>query len=470
MYPKPAIGPVRYNSDLMRKRLKQVISERSVEKVVILDDDPTGIQTIHDLYVYTGYDIETLRAAFLDPNRAFFILTNSRSLFPAETAALHKTIAENLSLVSSELAIPFQLISRTDSTLRQHYPLETQVLNDAMGARFDGEILIPALFGGNRFTVDDIHYVVDGGNWIPCNLTDYAKDKSFGYASADLKDWIEEKTLGKYKADEVLSISLDELRNGGVEGIAVKLNAVTKFGKVIVNAVEQDDLLIFAIALYQSLDQGKRFLYRTSASFINSFVDCDQSPYLNRQDVVDTHNHNGGLIVIGSHVDKTSRQLEKLKSSSASCMFIEFDQHLVLTHDLAKETMRVTHRVQTLLEEGITAVVSTRRDRVDFATEDPQKQLAMTREIAYALMSVVKDLKVKPRFILSKGGITSSDIGTQGLCVSRALVSGQIQACVPVWKIEQGKYAGMPYIIFPGNIGTDDALTDIVHELTEETQ
>lgn len=470
MYPKPMIEPVRYASDQMKNRLKQAVSQRLFEKVVILDDDPTGIQTIHDLYVYTGFDIETLRTAFQDPNRAFFILTNSRSLYPAETAAMHREIARNLVLVSKELSIPFQLISRTDSTLRQHYPLETQVLNETMEMCFDGEILIPALFGGNRFTVDDIHYVVDNEHWIPCNETDYAKDKTFGYASADLKEWIQEKTQGRFKADDVLSISLAELRSGDIEAITNKLNQVTSFRKVIVNAVEQDDLMIFTIALYHSLNMGKRFIYRTSASFINTFVDCQQSPYLKKQDVVDMHNHNGGLIVIGSHVNKTSRQLEKLKKSISDCMFIEFDQHRVLTRDLAQETRRVSQRADQLLKEGVTVVVSTRRERVDFITDDLQKQLAMTREIAFALMSVVKDLTVKPRFILSKGGITSSDIGTQGLGVSRALVLGQIQACIPVWKIEQGKYAGSPYIIFPGNIGTDDALSDIVHELTEETK
>ncbi|MGB7594820.1 MAG: four-carbon acid sugar kinase family protein [Erysipelotrichaceae bacterium] len=470
MYSKPSIMPATFLSDEVRNRLKQVVSARPHEKVVILDDDPTGTQTIHDYYVYTGYDHATLRGAFLDEKRSFFILTNSRSLFPDETAAMHREIARNLMLVSQELNVPFQLISRTDSTLRQHYPLETQVIHETMDACFDGEILIPALFGGNRFTVDDIHYVVDKEQWIPCDQTDYAKDKTFGYHFADLKEWIQEKTQGRYPADEVTSISLAELRGCDIEGITHKLNKVTNFNKVIVNAVEQDDLTVFVLALYQSLDAGKKFLYRTSASFINSFIDCTQAALLHKKDVVDLQNRNGGLIVVGSHVAKTTRQLEHLRNSATDISYVEFDQHRILTQELDQETLRVTQETDRLLKENKNVVVSTRRERIDFIVDDPEKQLAMTREIAFALMSVVKKLSVKPRFILAKGGITSSDIGTQSLGVSRALVIGQILDCVPVWKVEQGRYAGLPYIIFPGNIGTDDALIDIIQELTEETQ
>ncbi len=470
MYQKPKIDPIRYDIELMKNRLHDAVAQRTHEKVVILDDDPTGIQTIHDLYVYTAYDLDTLRLAFNDAHRTFFILTNSRSLFPEETTILHREIAENLTKISKELSIPFQLISRTDSTLRQHYPLETQILNESMDVAYDGEILIPALFGGNRFTVNDVHYVVEGDQWIPCNETDYAKDKTFGYKSADLKEWIEEKTLGEYSTADITGISLEELRNGDINGIEAKLNQVNSFNKVIVNAVEQSDMMVFTIALYRSLDTGKRFLFRTSASFINSFIDCTQTPLLQRSQVVDPKNHHGGLIVIGSHVSKTTRQLQHLKQAAKNIVFIEFDQHLVLTHELESETRRVTKSIDALLRNGTSVVVSTRRERVDFSGNDPEKQLSMTREIAFALMSVVKDLTVLPRFIISKGGITSSDIGTKSLGVSRALVLGQILACVPVWKIENGKYIGLPYIIFPGNIGTDDSLVDLLNELTEETQ
>ena len=71
-------------------------------KIVVLDDDPTGIQTVHDIYVYTDWSPETIREAFSDPSPMFFILTNSRSLSQADTSQLHREIAETVYQVSQE--------------------------------------------------------------------------------------------------------------------------------------------------------------------------------------------------------------------------------------------------------------------------------------------------------------------------------------------------------------------------------
>lgn len=38
--------------------------KRDLFKIVVLDDDPTGIQTVHDVYVYTDWELSTLREAF----------------------------------------------------------------------------------------------------------------------------------------------------------------------------------------------------------------------------------------------------------------------------------------------------------------------------------------------------------------------------------------------------------------------
>ena len=75
-------------------------------------------------------------------------------------------------------------------------------------------------------------------------------------------------------------------------------------------------------------------------------------------------------------------------------------------------------------------------------------------------------LHVKPAYIIAKGGITSSDVGTKALKVKKALVMGQIQKGIPVWLTgEESKFPGMPYIIFPGNVGDKDTLRLIVEEL-----
>ena len=50
----------------------------NTKKIVVLDDDPTGVQTVHDVSVYTGWTHESVLAGFREANNLFYILTNSR--------------------------------------------------------------------------------------------------------------------------------------------------------------------------------------------------------------------------------------------------------------------------------------------------------------------------------------------------------------------------------------------------------
>lgn len=68
-----------------------------------------------------------------------------------------------------------------------------------------------------------------------------------------------------------------------------------------------------------------------------------------------------------------------------------------------------------------------------------------------------------PSFIIGKGGITSSEIGTKALKVKKALVLGQVLKGIPVWLTDsESKFPNMPYVIFPGNVGDENALFDVV--------
>ena len=65
--------------------------------------------------------------------------------------------------------------------------------------------------------------------------------------------------------------------------------------------------------------------------------------------------------------------------------------------------------------------------------------------------------------MVSKGGITSSVLATDALNVRRAQVLGQILPGVPVWQLgPEARYPGMPYVVFPGNVGGPDALLKAV--------
>ena len=86
--------------------------------------------------------------------------------------------------------------------------------------------------------------------------------------------------------------------------------------------------------------------------------------------------------------------------------------------------------------------------------------------ISEAVQSVVGNLQITPAFIIAKGGITSSDVGVKALGVRRALVLGQIQPGVPVWRTgPESKFPGMTYVIFPGNVGEERTLRDAVSTL-----
>lgn len=448
-----------------RKALKDI-----KQKVVVLDDDPTGVQTVHDVYVYTGWSVAELTQAFLAPEKMFFVLTNSRGMEAAETQQVHWEIARNLLAAAHCTGKDFLIVSRSDSTLRGHYPLETETLCETLetqgGMRVNGEILMPFFAQGGRYTIRNVHYVAMGDRLIPAGDTEFAKDRTFGYSASDLRYWIAEKTGGAYPPQSVTTVSLAELRSNDLRAVTEKLGCVEGFGKVVINAVEDADAERFVTALAPLLMQGKRFIYRSAAALTRALGGVEDRPLLTRSELVNTVNRKGGLIVVGSHVQKTTRQLEALRRDE-SIEFLELNQHLAL--DEAAFTAECD-RVHSLMNEhicaGRTVAVYTRRDRFDLNTGNKEDELRLAVRISDAVTALVASLSVQPNFIIAKGGITSSDIGVKALRVRRAKVMGQILPGIPVWLTgPESLFPDLPYVIFPGNVGEDDSLYDAVQKM-----
>lgn len=432
-------------------------------KIIVLDDDPTGVQTVNGIHVYTDWTEESIAAGFAEENRMFFILTNSRAFQTAQTAEEHRTIAARVAAEARRTGKEFMLISRSDSTLRGHYPLETVTLARTLeesGERIDGEVLMPFFKEGGRFTIGDVHYVQEGAELTPAGDTEFARDKTFGYTSSDMKEYIEEKTQGAFRAADVVSISLDDLRAMRVDVIIKQLMAVTDFRKVIVNAVDYVDVKVFAIAMIRAMKAGKHFLFRTAAAWTKVIGGVTDKPLLRRDELVVPGNANGGLIIIGSHVKKTTEQFEKLRELDA-VKFVEFNHLLVLdTPRLEAELQRIIRETEDAIRHGMTVAVYTGRKRFDAGSEE--ESLRVSVQISDALTSIVRRLSVQPAFLIAKGGITSSDVGTKGLSVRRALVLGQVAPGIPVWQTgAESKFPGMSYIIFPGNVGAAETLRDV---------
>ena len=439
-------------------------------KIIVLDDDPTGVQTVHDISVYTDWSYDSIKRGFEEKGKLFYILTNSRGFTVEQTTRAHLEIGETAAKVSEETGIDYVIVSRGDSTLRGHYPLETELRARAeekhRNRAVDGEIICPYFKEGGRFTIGNVHYVKYGNELVPAGETEFAQDKTFGYHCSNLKDYVEEKTGGRYPAREVLDISLEELRSLDYSAITDKLLALHDFGKIVVNAVDACDLKVFCIALYDAMKQGRRFMFRTAAGFVREFGAVGDRPLLSREEMVAGDRKTGGIIVVGSHTKKTTSQLEELKAVPG-IRFLEFNSDLVLDEEKFQEEIQsVVRREEELLEQGVTVAVYTKRKLLSLENDSPEAALTRSVKISDAVQSLVGGLKVTPGFVVAKGGITSSDVGTKALKVKKATVLGQVRPGIPVWRTgAESRFPGIPYVIFPGNVGEAETLKETVEIL-----
>ena len=440
------------------------------KKIVVLDDDPTGVQTVHDISVYTDWDLESMKAGFMEENNLFYVLTNSRGFTAEETTKAHKEIGEVVHKAYEETGKDYIFISRSDSTLRGHYPLETMILKDAYesntGRKIDGEILCPFFKEGGRFTIDNIHYVKYGDELVPACETEFAKDKTFGYSALTMPEYVEEKTGGRYKAEDVTCISLEDIHNCDYDKIQEQLMAVKDFNKIIVNAVDYADIKVFCVALFRAMRAGKSFMFRTAAAIVKVMGGVSDQPLLTREKMVVKETDNGGIIVVGSHTEKTTKQLECLKSMD-NILFVELNAGLVTDPEaFAEEVDRCLSVEEKAIREGKTVCCYTTRKLITADTGDKEDELRLSVRISEAVQSLVGRLSVTPSFVVAKGGITSSDVGTKALKVKKARVLGQIMPGIPVWQTgRESRFPLTPYVIFPGNVGDVETLRDAVQVL-----
>lgn len=457
-----------YIDSLLKKEI-----EANNKKIVVLDDDPTGVQTVHDISVYTNWDKDSIRQGFEEENNLFYVLTNSRGFTEEQTTKAHHEIAEVVDEVARETGKEYIFISRSDSTLRGHYPLETQLLKadyeKNTGKTIDGEIMCPFFKEGGRFTIDNVHYVKYGEELVPANETEFAKDKTFGYTAYTMPEYIEEKTKGEYKAADVTCISLEDIHNMDIDKIEAQLMGVTGFNKVIVNAVDYADVKVFCTALYRAMAKGKVFMFRTAAAIVKVMGAVTDQPLLTREQMVVKETTNGGIVVVGSHTEKTTKQVECLKELK-DIEFIELDATLVKDDDAFEaEVSRCLAREEECIRAGKTVCCYTTRALITADTGDKEDELRLSVKISDAVQSLVGRLSITPSFVIAKGGITSSDVGTKALEVKKANVLGQIKPGIPVWQTgEESKFPLTPYVIFPGNVGEISTLKEAVEVLVNK--
>ncbi|MEP7162051.1 MAG: four-carbon acid sugar kinase family protein [Dermatophilaceae bacterium] len=442
---------------------------------VVLDDDPTGTQSVADLPVLTHWDVEDFTWAFGQRAPAVYVMTNSRSLDPEHAEQVNREVAAAALQASQQSGVPLVFVSRSDSTLRGHFPLEPDVLSDvlaAVGRPVDGVILVPAFADAGRLTVDGIHYAgsrADG--FIPVGESEFAKDATFGYRSSDLRDWVVEKTGGGVSADSVVLIDLATLRSGPA-AVAEILRDVSAGTVVAADCLEENDLLLLAAALERAEAGGRHFVYRVGPPFMRARIGQVPHAPLTRADVdrIADAGHGehsvGGLIVVGSHVAQTTRQLDTLRARRTATE-LEIDVAAVL--DPSRREAHLQQVVRSAVD-GLArgnVVVSTTRRLV--TGDDAGSSLGIARDVSRAVVDVVQGIlkRCPPRFVVAKGGITSSDVATHGLSIRRAFVRGpMLPGIVSLWEPSDGPALGIPYVVFAGNVGDDQGLADVVDKLS----
>ena len=453
-------------------------------RLVFLDDDPTGTQTITDLPVLTSWSVADVQWALQQNTTGFFILTNTRSLSEADAAKLNRQVVEALHEAATAEQVRYALASRSDSTLRGYFPLETDVLAEELakrGTTVDGVIVCPAYVEPGRVTVNSVHWARTNEGMIPVAHSEFAKDASFGYRNSDLRDWVEEKTAGRIRRDEVARITLTDIRTGGPDRVLEILSGLRNGQPVVVDTASDADQQVVVLAALRAEAAGKNFIYRIGPSFVRARSGQRPTPPADAErlreigasqptDPTDTRPAtNHGLIAVGSHVPLTTRQLDRLRSKGK---IIELELDVPTLLDDAARTRHVSEiagQAARLLErsEGDSdIVISTSRTLV--TGDDAVHSLSIARTVSAALVGTVREIanQIRPAFVLAKGGITSSDTATAGLSIRRAWCRGtMLPGIVSLWEPVTGLAKGIPYIVFAGNVGDDDALAAVVDTL-----
>ena len=453
--------PPEWPDDLLPEIRHQV--RDSQRKVVVLDDDPTGTQTVYGIPVLTEWSVTSLAAELIDDAPAVYLLTNSRSMPLDQAQAVNREIGRNLIAASQQTQRDFVVVSRSDSTLRGHFPGETDALLAALGDHVDGQLIVPFFLEGERYTIDDIHYVAEDAWLIPAAETPFARDAAFGFQNSNLRNWVEEKTAGQVRAEDVVAISIEDIRRGGPSQVTQQLMGLTDGAMCTVNAAAMRDMEVLVGALLATEAQGKRYLYRTAASFVQTRAGLVPKPILTRSDL-DLPTRGGGLIVVGSYVPKTTSQVNALLDR-ADVIGVEIRVNALLSNQSWRDEIeRVTRLVNHALAHDEDVAIYTSRELV--TGKNSVDSLAIGQRVSTGLVAIVQAISSQPRYILAKGGITSSDVATAGLGVKRAMVRGQILPGVPVWQLgPESRHPGLTYIVFPGNVGGPEALVEVVDAL-----
>ncbi len=461
-------------------------------KVVVFDDDPTGSQTLHGCPLLLRWDRASLRRGLEHPSPFLFLLANTRALDPLEAAERLRAICRELRPALAEAQAAgrlgqWLLVSRGDSTLRGHFPLEVDVLAEELGP-FDATLLAPAFLPGGRTTRDGVHLL----HGAPVHTTPFARDRLFGYRSSDLPGWVEEKSGGRIPAAAVQRLSLAELDRaaaalqgaqrgemaaGGFQQLCARLAGFEGNPCVAVDGERPQQLAalgaavreLTAPAAAERWGRPRRFLFQCAASLLNGLVELGEQP-LDPVGLAALRRRDGagqplpGLVLVGSHVPLADAQLERLLAEQG-CSGLELPVAKlarVLEGPAPQELLASLEcqwgdQLEALLADGRTPVLHTSRGELLC------RHAAERRRLGLALAGLMARLaaRLAPRlgYLISKGGITSHTLLADGLELALVELQGQLAPGLSlVLTPAAAAVPRLPVVTFPGNLGDGDSL------------
>jgi len=447
--PLDVLGPPLHHASLLPaiRRANAAAGAR----IVVLDDDPLGGQCLHDVPVLTYWQPKVLQAE-LERSPMFLLVTNTRALARSEAIGRAAEVGRALREATRASGRTVTPVWRSDSTLRGHFYWEMQAFDAAFSPPSTSRpvyVFLPYFGDGGRYTVDATQYVLQDGALLPAAHTEFARDPAFAYTRSYLPDWLEQHSEGRFRAPDVVSIPLAELRTGGPTRVAEVLGSLPEGAAVIVDATADADLEVFVAGMQMCDTPGRRFLCSGAAPFVRVRAGMDPRPPLAPYELA-SEGSTGGLTVIGSHAERTGAQAEALLASSP-VVRIELDLARLAPAQRAAEIARLSQEASRRLAAGEDVLLQ----------PSPGYVPGAEASIADALDAVIAALEARPRFLLVKGGTTAGHVATRALGISRALVLGQLLPGVPVWRLgDESRWPGLPLAMFPGNVGTAESLAE----------
>jgi uncharacterized protein YgbK (DUF1537 family) len=444
------------------------MSSQTQPKIIVLDDDPTGSQTVHGCLLLMRWDVETLRLGLVDDSPIMFVLTNTRALTPEAADAVTREVCRNLKQAIAQVELQeWLVVSRSDSTLRGHYPVETDAIAEELGP-FDAHFLAPAFFEGGRTTRESVHYLNVQGVDTPVHETEFARDSVFAYHHSYLPDYVAEKTAGRIAASEVERFLLADLR--GDRGVLeTRLMALANNQCCVVDGAVQEDLDRFAAAVLAAAGRGKRFLFRSAASILTSLAALPPQPVAAESMAEYVRDGRSGVAIVGSHVQKTTEQLGNLLAEPG-VVGIEVPVADLLTGDRSAVAAALCDRALAEVTQaraaGKTPVIYTSRQELTF--DSIAVRLEFGQAVSALLMAIERQLPRDIGYLISKGGITSNDTLSDGLALRSARLLGQILPGVSMVKAPptHPRFPNLPVVLFPGNVGDAMALATVYRRLS----